>query len=72
MNLRKWKKELRDNLYVSSISDTGVDTDHPYCPRCNSIMNFYGHDANGDFPIGEGYWKCSCCDFSITENELYK
>lgn len=39
-------------------------------------MDFYGHtiDENGneeDFPIGEGYWKCSFCGFKCTENEVH-
>jgi len=33
-------------------------------------MNFYGHDDNGDFPEGEGYWECSGCGFKITEKEV--
>lgn len=66
--LRKWKKKLRDAL--DTPWDYDLNTDHPDCPQCGCTMDFYGHDENGDFPIGEGYWKCNSCGFQISENEL--
>lgn len=42
------------------------DTDHPDCPRCGDTMEFHG----GDRPYGEGYWDCSSCDYSFTEERL--
>lgn len=64
-NLRKWKKELRE-----AVEDFNLESDHFPCPRCEGQVDFFGHDNNGDFPIGEGYWKCSTCGFKITEDEL--
>jgi len=63
-NLRQWKKELKEMIYY------GGESDHSDCPRCGTIMNFYGHDENGDFEYGEGHWDCPSCGFTITENEL--
>lgn len=67
-NLRSWKKKLRNML--ESTWDSSIDADHPDCPHCGSTMDFYGHDDDGDFPPGEGYWKCSSCGFQIREDEL--
>jgi len=64
-NMRSWKNNLQN-----MINDIVADSDHPDCPKCGARMNFYGHDENGDFPLGEGYWECPDCGFSITENEL--
>lgn len=47
-----------------------VDTDHPICPDCGGTMAFYGHDENGDFEYGEGYWECSSCGYKVSENDL--
>ena len=52
-------------------SDNGNDSDHPPCPNCEETMTFYGHDKNGDFALGEGYWECPYCGFSIKEKEVY-
>ena len=67
-NLRRWKRELCDMM--DNPWEKKGDSDHPECPRCECTMNFYGHDDNGDFPLGEGYWECPDCGFKITENEL--
>ena len=40
--------------------------DTPTCPSCGSTMSFHG----GDRPTGEGYWDCSGCDYSFTEDDL--
>lgn len=68
MKVNRWTKNLKEML--SNPWDNLGNPDHPDCPLCGNTMNFYGHDKNGDFPYGEGYWKCSCCGFKITENEL--
>ena len=65
MRLSTWKKNLNEGRYFME-----DNTDHPDCPKCGSTMNFYGHDDNGDFPYGEGYWECPSCGFSITEADL--
>lgn len=67
-NLENWKKNLK-NMIEDSWDDYG-DSDHPNCPHCNNIMDFYGYDDSGDFSLGEGYWECSSCNFKITENEV--
>ena len=67
-NIRTWKKNLR--YAIDYWFDSDIDSDHPKCPYCSSVMNFYGHDDNGDFPEGEGYWECSGCGFKITEKEV--
>ena len=51
-NLRTWKRNLRG--MVDCDVDYPGDPDHPSCPRCDGIMDFYGHDETGDFPLGEG------------------
>ena len=33
-------------------------------------MDFFGHDENGDFEYGEGYWKCEDCNYMIYEKDL--
>ena len=67
-NLRSWKKELKNMM--NDPWDHSGDSDHPDCPRCGSTMDFYGHDDDGDFPLGEGYWECPSCGFKISENQL--
>ena len=67
-NLSMWKKKLKKMM--DDPWDNPGDSDHPSCPSCKSTMNFYGHDEDGDFPIGEGYWECPNCGFKITEEEL--
>ena len=62
--MTKWKYYLRDLLY-----DAG-ESDHPYCPKCDATMNFFGHDENGDFPIGEGHWDCPNCGFTFYEKNV--
>ena len=65
----KWKKELKyatEHLPIYS----SVNADHPDCPQCGGTMNFYGHDENGDFEYGEGYWECPDCGFKFTESEF--
>ena len=65
----KWKKELQyatEHLPIYS----SVNADHPDCPHCGGTMNFYGHDENGDFEYGEGYWECPDCGFKFTESEF--
>ena len=68
MNLRTWKNRLR--TMVDYPGEINGDADHPECPRCSATMDFYGHDENGDFPSGEGYWECPDCHFTITEADL--
>lgn len=62
---RKFLKELAYDVYYGS---SVRDTDHPTCPKCGSIMTFHG----GDLEIGKGYWDCSGCTYSFTEEELNK
>lgn len=70
-NLRVWKRILKEALYYPF--DNDMDTDHPECPKCGNVMDFYGYDDSGEeLAIGEGYWKCDDCGFSITEESLYK
>lgn len=69
MNLNKWKKELQNDLKESWIDYT-IITDRRNCPNCNGEMIFHGHDENGDFPLGEGYWGCDECGLKVSENEL--
>ncbi len=63
----KFKAQLNYNIHQN---DYDNDTDHPLCPDCGSTMNFYGHDNNGDYAYGEGYWECDGCGYKVTENEL--
>lgn len=53
VNLEKWK---RVRYAVDYPWDSDIVPDHPECLCCGSTMNFIGHDGNGDFPSGEGYW----------------
>jgi len=66
--LGSWKKKLKHA--VDYPSDSTIEPDHPDCPRCGNTMDFYGHDESGDFPFGEGYWRCSGCGFKVTEEDL--
>ena len=68
VSLQRWVKALRDA--IDNPWDTDIDSDHPNCFRCGNRMVFHGHDDSGDFPLGEGYWKCDNCGFQITENDL--
>lgn len=67
-NLRSWKKALRNA--VDYPWDSDIDSDHPNCPRCGGTMDFHGHDDDGDFAYGEGYWECDSCGFKVTENDV--
>lgn len=58
-------KQVKHDVYWG----TG-NPDTPECPECGSTMNFHGHDDNGDFAEGDGYWKCSGCGYSFTENDI--
>ena len=69
-NLRSWKKALRNA--VDYPWDSDIDSDHPKCPRCGSTMDFHGHDDDGDYAYGEGYWECDSCGFKVTENDVYR
>ena len=64
----KWKRELKETM--ADPWEAKFDSDHPKCPSCGATMDFYGHDENGDFPYGEGYWKCGSCGYKVTEDEL--
>lgn len=70
MHLRKWKNDLRKSLDINNDFEL-EDNDHPDCPRCGSTMEFHGHDDSGDYPLGDGYWKCPGCGYSITEDEIW-
>lgn len=61
MNVNEFLKKQAYNVYYGK-----GNTDHPQCPYCSSIMNFHG----GDRALGDGYWDCSGCDFTFTENDL--
>ena len=61
MGLAEWMAKLAVDVYYGE-----GDTDHPDCPTCGGRMNFFG----GDRAHGEGYWKCSSCGFSVTEDDL--
>lgn len=63
--IEKWRDGLIDML-----NDPCANSDHPECPNCGSIMNFYGHDEKGDFEYGDGYWECPNCHFNMTEDDL--
>lgn len=67
-NLGKWKRKLRHA--VDYPWDSDIDSDHPDCPECESEMEFHGHDDSGDFPLGEGYWECGNCGFTISEDDV--
>ena len=67
-SLSSQKKNLKKAVDYSWTSD--MDTDHPECYHCGSKMDFYGHDENGDFYFGDGYWECDSCGFKIKEDEL--
>lgn len=67
-NLRSWKKSLKEAVDYPWGSD--INSDHPQCPHCRNTMDFYGHDDNGDFDFGDGYWECHSCGFKVTENDL--
>lgn len=60
-NALKFLKELAHDVYYGY-----GDTDHPECPHCHSTMEFHG----GDREFGDGYWECSGCDYSFTEDDL--
>ena len=60
-----WMRDL-----ASAVNNCSPDADHPTCPECGSMMNFYGHDDSGDFSFGDGYWECPNCNFSVTEDDL--
>lgn len=60
-NIEKFLKQQAYNVYYGQ-----GDTDHPTCPNCNSIMNFHG----GKRDFGNGYWDCSNCDFTFSEDDL--
>lgn len=68
-DLRSWKRNLKD--MVNYPWEYSGNSDHPDCPKCGNSMNFHGHDDNGDFPFGEGYWECPNCRFKISEEQLY-
>lgn len=65
MNFAKKLKKLVEFGYQE-----GLDSDHPDCPECGGVMDFYGHDEDGDFDYGDGYWECPDCGYSISEDEL--
>ena len=65
MKTKKFIKSLC-KLY----NDPLEDSMHPTCPECGAIMDFHGHDDDGDFEIGYGFWKCSECGFTVFEHEL--
>jgi ribosomal protein S27AE len=67
-SLFTWKKKLKHAVNYPWQSD--FNSDHPECPECGNIMDFYGHDESGDFPYGDGYWKCGNCGFTISEAAL--
>lgn len=69
MNLNKWKKDLKNDLEESWLDNT-INTDQRTCPSCGGEMNFHGHDDNGDFPLGEGYWECESCGLKVSESDL--
>ena len=70
--MKRKLKRYYYKLYDEMINGTGdYDTDHPDCPRCSSKMKIHGHDENGDFEIGKGYWECSSCRFKFTEDDIY-
>lgn len=67
-NLNGWKKALKNAVLYPW--ESKIDSDHPKCPNCSSAMDFYGHDEDGDFPYGEGYWECDSCGFKVSEDDL--
>ena len=71
MKISKWLKNMETAMMEDGLGyhDDFVP-DNPPCPDCGSTMSFYGHDDNGDFPIGEGYWLCPSCGKRIGEDEL--
>ena len=67
MDIERFKRKLRN--MVDDPWEYG-DPDHAKCPHCKQTLSFYGHDDNGDFPLGEGYWECHSCGFKIYEKEF--
>ena len=71
MKMTSWKQALKKSMEADITGDTKeFDADFPPCPVCGNTMVFHGHDDSGDFPYGEGYWKCPSCGKRITEDEL--
>lgn len=58
------KKFLKQQAY--NVSYGMGDPDHPNCPHCGTVMNFHG----GDRVLGDGFWDCSGCDFTFTEDDI--
>ena len=67
MDRSEWKKRLKNAVMYD---DEDFSPDNPPCPDCGAKMIFYGHDENGDFPPGEGYWQCPACRFRFSEELL--
>lgn len=67
-DMKMWKRNLK--YMIENPWDAKGNSDHPDCPDCGCTMNFFGHDKNGDFPMGEGYWECPACNYSIREDDL--
>jgi tRNA(Ile2) C34 agmatinyltransferase TiaS len=68
MDRSEWIKTLRE--VVKYGEDYPFSPDNPPCPDCGHEMQFFGHDENGDFPEGEGYWQCPSCRFRFYEYNL--
>lgn len=71
MGLFKFIRDLKNA--VENPYDSDINPDHPKCPICGSIMNFFGHDPDNediDWDYGEGYWECPDCGYKVTEDEL--
>ncbi len=62
---KKFLKQLAHDVYWNE-----GDSDHPTCPSCGHKMKFYGHDENGDFEYGEGYWECKACGYTVSEDDI--
>lgn len=62
--------DFMDSLIENLNDPFGENTDHPNCPNCGAVMNFFGHDEKGDFDYGDGYWECPECGWSFTEDDL--
>ncbi len=69
MSNKGFNSYLKD--LVLNPRDYSENPDHPACPECSSLMNFYGHDDDGDFALGDGYWECPDCGYQISESDIF-
>ena len=64
--MKKFKKFLKSMAEELGEPIPEINTDTPTCPNCGSTMEFHG----GDLDYGDGYWDCSSCGYTFTEDDL--